>query len=237
MPVSDITGAIDLRRRRRRRRNWIIAAVVAGVLVLAGVAVWVVRSSSLLCVEQIDVEGTHTLTPSQVVTAAGVTTGVPLARVDTGQVVQQVSTLPPVSAVEVHRSWPHTLTISVTERTLVYQVEVSGSYLSVDPDGVVFNRSTTRARGAVRATTASGDRTLLRDVATVVGSFPTKLRSQVDHVDAKSRDSIVVVLTGGRSVVWGSADRSELKGQVAAAMLGVRATHYDVSSPEHPTSR
>ena len=89
----------------------------------------------------------------------------------------------------------------------------------------------------VWATTSSGNRALLRDVATVADSFPVELRRQVDHVEAKSRDAIVVVLSGKRTVVWGSADQSELKGKVTAAMLNVKATRFDVSSPEHPTSR
>lgn len=66
MPVSDISVAMELRRRRRRKRNRIIAGVVAAVVVLVLVAMWIVRSSSLLCVNTIEVHGTRLVTASQV---------------------------------------------------------------------------------------------------------------------------------------------------------------------------
>ena len=83
MPVSDISVAMELRRRRRRKRNRIIAEVVAALVVLILVAIWIVRSSSLLCVDTIEVHGTHLLTASQVEQAAKVVKGQPLARVNT----------------------------------------------------------------------------------------------------------------------------------------------------------
>ncbi|MGG6498089.1 UNVERIFIED_CONTAM: cell division protein FtsQ, partial [Bacteroidetes bacterium 56_B9] len=49
--------------------------------------------------------------------------------------------------------------------------------------------------------------------------------------------AIVVVLSGRRTVVWGSVAQSVLKAKVTTAMLHVKATRYDVSSPAHPTSR
>ena len=163
--------------------------------------------------------------------------GQPLARVNTDEVVARVTSMDIVHQAEVYRKWPHTLVIDVTELKVSYQVKTPGGYLWIDPTGAIFNRTAKPTPKVVWATTSSGNRALLRDVATVADSFPVELRRQVDHVEAKSRDAIVVVLSGKRTVVWGSADQSELKGKVTAAMLNVKATRFDVSSPEHPTSR
>ncbi|AOH44619.1 FtsQ-type POTRA domain-containing protein [Propionibacterium sp. NM47_B9-13] len=237
MPVSDISVAMELRRRRRRKRNRIIAGVVAAVVVFIFVAIWIVRSSSLLCVDTIEVHGTHLVTASQVEQAAKVLKGQPLARVNTDDVAARVRAMDIVQQAEVHRKWPHTVVIDVTELKISYQVKTPGGYLWIDPSGRIFNRSAKPMPNVVWATTASGNHDLLRDVATVADSFPTQLRRYVDHIEAKSRDAIVVVLSGKRTVVWGSADQSVLKAKVITAMLHVKATCYDVSSPEHPTSR
>ncbi|REB70376.1 cell division protein FtsQ/DivIB [Cutibacterium namnetense] len=237
MPVSDISVAMELRRRRRRKRNRIIAEVVAALVVLILVAIWIVRSSSLLCVDTIEVHGTHLLTASQVEQAAKVVKGQPLARVNTDDVAARVMAMDIVQQAEVHRKWPHTVVIDVTELKISYQVKTPGGYLWIDPSGRIFNRTAKPIPRVVWATTASGNRGLLRDVATVSDSFPPQLRRYVDHIEAKSRDAIVVALSDKRTVVWGSADQSALKAKVTTAMLHIKATRYDVSSPEHPTSR
>ena len=237
MPVSDISVAMELRRRRRKKRNRIIAEVVAALVVLILVAIWIVRSSSLLCVDTIEVHGTHLLTASQVEQAAKVVKGQPLARVNTDDVAARVMAMDIVQQAEVHRKWPHTVVIDVTELKISYQVKTPGGYLWIDPSGRIFNRTAKPIPRVVWATTASGNRGLLRDVATVSDSFPPQLRRYVDHIEAKSRDAIVVALSDKRTVVWGSADQSALKAKVTTAMLHIKATRYDVSSPEHPTSR
>ena len=228
---------MELRRRRRRKRNRIIAEVVAALVVLILVAIWIVRSSSLLCVDTIEVHGTHLLTASQVEQAAKVVKGQPLARVNTDDVAARVMAMDIVQQAEVHRKWPHTVVIDVTELKISYQVKTPGGYLWIDPSGRIFNRTAKPIPRVVWATTASGNRGLLRDVATVSDSFPPQLRRYVDHIEAKSRDAIVVALSDKRTVVWGSADQSALKAKVTTAMLHIKATRYDVSSPEHPTSR
>lgn len=237
MPVSDISVAMELRRRRCRKRNRIIAGVVAAVVVLVLVAMWIVRSSSVLCVNTIEVHGTHLVTASQVEQAAKIPKGQPLARVNTDDVAARVTRMDIVQQAEVYRKWPHTVVIDITELKISYQVKTLGGYLWIDPSGRIFNRTSKPTPNVVWATTSSGNRGLLRDVATVADSFPTELRRHVDHIEATSRDAIVVVLSGKRTVVWGSADQSVLKAKVTTAMLHVKATRYDVSSPEHPTSR
>ncbi|GAE68703.1 cell division protein FtsQ [Cutibacterium acnes JCM 18909] len=135
MPVSDISVAMELRRRRRRKRNRIIAGVVAAVVVLVLVAMWIVRSSSLLCVNTIEVHGTHLVTASQVEQAAKIPKGQPLARVNTDDVAARVTRMDIVQQAEVYRKWPHTVVIDITELKISYQVKTPGGYLWIDPPG------------------------------------------------------------------------------------------------------
>lgn len=78
---------------------------------------------------------------------------------------------------------------------------------------------------------------LLGDVAVVVANVPPEVRPEVVSIRAEATDRISLVLEGGRTIVWGSADDSPLKGEVAAALLTVEAKVYDVSAPGHPTTK
>jgi cell division septal protein FtsQ len=73
--------------------------------------------TQVLAVRQVEVTGSVLVPPEQVQAVAAVVLGTPLARVDTAAVAARVRSLPSVAAVDVSRSWPHTLVIEVTERT------------------------------------------------------------------------------------------------------------------------
>ena len=59
------------------------------------------------------------------------------------------------------------------------------------------------------------------------------------RVTAQTRDSIIVVTGENTKIVWGSADSSSLKGQVADTLTTAQpaCAVVDVSSPTHPTTR
>jgi len=59
-------------------------------------------------------------------------------------------------------------------------------------------------------------------------------RARAVLVSAATPDQIVIELSGGARLVWGSAEQSEQKAQVAAALLTQAGSVYDVSSPSHP---
>jgi len=59
---------------------------------------------------------------------------------------------------------------------------------------------------------------------------------RVDHVVLSSADSILLELRDGDQVRWGSAESSQQKAAVLAALLQIPATVYDVSVPEQPTT-
>ncbi len=235
--VADATGALLQRRRRNRRR--LALRVLVGVLVLAllGTAVWLVGFSSVLAADRVTVTGTRLVTSTTVTRTAAVPLGTPLARVDLDEITTRVESLAPVKSVQVDRTWPHTVAITITERTPVYVVSAGGSSTLVDDQGVAFATVAKRPDDLVRAAITTDDPVLLRSVAIVAQSLPSTVRDQVDRIEASSPESIRLKLKGNRDVVWGSADQSIVKGQVLAALLKKKATVYDVSGPANPTTR
>ena len=114
-----------------------LLALVVALVVGAG-AVWLVLFSSVLAVEDVQVDGERTVTARQVLKIADVDEGSPLARVDVAAVEARIGSLGPVREVQVHRRWPHALVIEVEERVPVAVVDIGGTLRSLDADGVVF---------------------------------------------------------------------------------------------------
>lgn len=221
----------------RRFRVWRVLVLLVVVLALAGGAAWAVGWSSLLAVETVEVQGTSLLTPGQVEQAARVPVGEPLARVDLALLDSRVSSLAEVRSVEVSRSWPHTVVISVTERVPVAVAEVGGSLRGVDEDGQAFVTYRTAPAGLPRVTVPSGVTTeSLAEAARVSAALPGDLRDRVDHLEVTSPDAIALVLRDGRRVEWGSSADSATKAEVAVVLLEQPAQVYDVSVPGQPTT-
>jgi cell division protein FtsQ len=238
--------ASDPSRRARRAfarriwaRRWLTwRYVLAGLLVLVLVvgSVWLVYFSSYLALKGADVTGTRHLTTDEVLAAADLPVGDPLARVDADAVARRVRAMAYVKSVEVTREWPDKLRIVVTERTAVAVVDLGGTLRGLDADGVVFS-SYRQAPPRLPVVRVSGDpgQDALREAARVVAALPRSLSSRVDHLEVATVDQISLALTGGKTVVWGSADQSALKAEVIGPLLKQPGSVYDVSAPGQPT--
>jgi len=63
------------------------------------------------------------------------------------------------------------------------------------------------------------------------------LGERITLLQASAVDQIQVQLSDGDTVVWGSAEQSQLKAQVLSVLLSQEASVYDVSAPHAPTTR
>lgn len=229
--------------RRRWARRWLsLRYVVALVLLLAALAtaVWLVFFSTVLSVKNVEVAGNDLLAAEQVRRVAAVPDGEQLALVDLGAARSRLGALAEVKSVDVTRAWPDTVQIDIVERTAVAVVELGGRLRGLDSDGVVFREYRTVPQGMprVRPTTSTGT-DALREAAAVVSALPDDLTARVDHVEVETIDQITLVLRDGRRVLWGSAEESDLKGEVLDDLLVAApdAGVYDVSVPGSPTTK
>jgi cell division protein FtsQ len=229
----------EQRERQRRRRRRILRTVLALLLAaLVGAAVWLVYFSDVLDTRAVVVAGTRELTPDQVTAAAAVPLGRPLSRQHLDAVARRATTLPQVSAAKVTREWPHTVRVSITERVPLLAVAQPGGFLIVDKAGVVFAAKPTLPTGVVEVAADPANRPLLVELSSVVLSLPEDVRKQVTSITAATPDSIQLKTTSGITIIWGDATQSELKAQVAVALLDQGAkTSIDVSAPHTPAVR
>jgi len=227
--------------RRQWARRWLTwKYVLLGVLLLAAAVgtVWLFWFSSYLAVRTVEVAGADRLGEREVLAAADVPDGEQLARLDLATLRSRVEALADVRGAEVTRTWPDTVTITVQERTPVAVVEIGGRLRALDVEGVVFREFRSPPDGLPRVQTpADTGRDALLEAAAVVSALPDDLSRKVDHVEVATVDQISLELRDGRTVVWGSAEESDAKGEVLAALLEQPGSTYDVSVPGQPTIR
>jgi cell division protein FtsQ len=223
-------------RRRRRALRWAVAVVAVVVLVLAGG--WVALGTDVLAARSVDVVGNRSLADSDVRRAAAVPMGTPLARLDTRAVARRVRTLAPVDTVSVERTWPHTVTVRLTERTPVAYVPSGSGGVLLDRSGVAYRRVPSRPAGLpVVKMPGSASPSERRAAATVAAALTGALRQRLVAIEVPESDRITLRLSKGLTVRWGSADRSDRKATVTTALLSKDASLIDVTSPEVVTVR
>jgi cell division protein FtsQ len=221
----------------RRRTRLATTVTVFLLLVLLGLGTWLLLGTSALGVHAVDVTGTDRLDPATVRQVADVPAGAPLATLDTGAVAARLEKLPVVRSVEVQRQWPRTVSIVVHERVPAAVQQRGASYALVDRTGVEFDQVDRRPRGLplVSAPVDEGA-PALRAALDVLDVLPPAVAADVKQVRAASPDDVRLQLSKGRTVVWGSAERSARKAAVLAVLLTRKASVYDVSAPDAPTT-
>jgi cell division protein FtsQ len=235
-PVRRVQGVY------RRRR---LAAALTAVFLLVCTA-FVVRvalyDAHLLDVQGVQVEGVTTVAQADVLTAAAVPTGAPLASIDTAAVAQRVAALPAVASAVVARSWPHTVTVTVVERVPVAVASTPAGVQLVDGGGVVYSGAAPPGLPRLTFGAVGPDDPSTRSALAALATLPPAVRSQVLTVDATVAGAnvpgqVTFGLTGGRRVEWGTEDRAADKAAVLVPLLTQPGHVFDVTSPDLPTIR
>ena len=232
MTVVESAQRFGAAQRSRRTTRWVVLALV---VVLAAVAVWVVWFSSLLTVKEVRVLGAVDVSADSVRQAAGVPASIQLVRVDADGIAERVGAIPRVASVEVRRGWPDVLVVVVTERVPLAVTRDGAAWTYLDVTGARFGTVNAVPRG-MPLVSAVND-TAMASALGVYSALPQAVAARVATVAARSRDDVVLTLSDGTRVQWGNADESAKKAAVLLALLKVKATSYDVSAPDLPTTR
>lgn len=239
--ASDDTRALFERARRRGswlRWRWVVVAVL--VLALAAGGTWLVAFSSVLAADEVEVEGTSVLGDAEVLAAARVPLGTPLARIDLDAIELRVEAMAAVSEARVTRAWPHAVRIDVDERTAIAVVARGDSYRGLDAEGIAFRDYETPPEDLPLVELGEDtDGEAVREAARVVGAMPERTARRVASIQVATVDEITLSLRDGGTVVWGSAEDSSEKADVLDALLALdlEVEEYDVSVPARPTTR
>jgi cell division protein FtsQ len=230
------------RRAMTRHRAWRAIAIWAGSVAAAAGLGWVVFFSQLLALDpaQITVTGQGTTVSVQEVHAVvAAEAGVPMARINTTELRQEILGLTGVKDAAISRAWPRGMTVEVTARVPVAVIVTAEGFTLVDDEAVYVGVVADLPPGLPLIDVGVSDSGPLLAALRVWAGLPTDLAQQVTGITAATRDDVQMTLSNGTTVHWGSEERIALKVATVKTLLlqAPEAQVIDVSSPELPVTR
>lgn len=190
----------------------------------------------LMSARSLVIIGTGAVPTEEVVAAAAVQLGTPLLQINTEQVADRVAGIRRVASVRVQREYPSALRITIAERIPVAFKEFPDGPHLFDRDGVDFVTAPPPPGLAYFDVENPGPADPpTRAALEVLTALRPEVAGQIGRVAAPSVASITLTLHDGRTVIWGTTDRTEEKAEKLTALLTQPGRVYDVSSPDLPT--
>jgi cell division protein FtsQ len=182
------------------------------------------------------VTGLGAVSRDEVAAAAAVQPGTPLLQVDTDAVAERVAAIRRVASARVQRQYPSTLRVTVVERVPVVVKDYPDGPHLFDKDGVDFATAPPPAGVPyLDADNPGPSDPPTKAALQVMTALRPEVAGQVGRIAAPSVAAITLTLADGRTVVWGTTDRTEEKALKLGALLTQPGQTYDVSSPDLPT--
>ena len=220
-----------MKKKNRRRIPLAVALVVLLVAILAVCAYFF----PLLTVKNIEVEGAVHADTEQVKTATGIPAGENMFRVDSATAAQNVAVQPWVEKATVSRSWPNTVTVSITEHQAVGYLKDKGDPLAVNAQGKTFLRGVQPEGAAEFRDVKADDSAAIAAAAKAVAALKPENREHLEYVSVKNAERIEMHFADDRVVFWGSADRASEKAEATWVVLQREGARWNVSNPAMPT--
>ena len=230
--------------RRRRMMPWAIAS--CALLAVGAIAIGL-SYTPLVAARTLSVRGERHLTEGQILRIARLGEGTNLIHADLAGAETRLERNPWVAIATVERDLPHTLRISVTERTpLAVTARPNGALAFVATDGTMMGSA---AEGSPLPAIVATDGELpapaevLRTGAAVVDAMPVALQRRTGSISVVPDGSVAVETLTHIVVTYGDGAQLEAKGQTLEAVLdwsereGVALAAVDVTVPGAPTAR
>ncbi|MGH3726668.1 MAG: cell division protein FtsQ/DivIB [Mycobacterium sp.] len=211
----------------------LLAVLLALIAVGLGMVLYF---TPLMSVRQTVVTGTGVVTQEDVLGALNIPQGTRLLQIDTVAAADRVASIRRVASARVQCEYPSTLRVTIVERAPVASWAGGDGTHLIDRDGVDFANEPPPPGIPVLDVVAPGPQDPTTKAALqVLISLAPDLARQVSKVAAPSVSSITLTLDDGRTIVWGTTERTAEKAEKLGALLTQPGRTYDVSSPDLPT--
>jgi len=213
-----------------------LVLATAGLTALTVALGLVLYFTPVMSARSIIVSGIGAVTRDEVLDTAQVRLGTPLLQINTDGVADRVAAIRRVASARVQRQYPSALRITIVERVpLVVKDFPDGPHL-YDRDGVDFATAPPPpALPYIDVDNPGPTDPATRAALAVLTALRPEIVAQVSRIAAPSVASITFTFTDGRTVIWGTNERTEEKAEKLAALLTQPGRVYDVSSPDLPT--
>jgi cell division protein FtsQ len=180
--------------------------------------------------------GANGVTREEVIEVAQVRLGTPLLQIDTDAVADRVAGIRRVASARVQREYPSAVRITIVERVAVVVKDYPDGPHLFDRDGVDFATAPPPpGLPYIEVDNPGPTDPPTRAALEVMTALRPEVSAQVSRIAAPSVASLTLTLADGRTVVWGTTDRTEEKSEKLGALLTQPGRVYDVSSPDLPT--
>ena len=217
-------------RKRRSRMPWMFW--LFGIFLV--ITWWTLYQSKLFLVEDLKIVGTHRLKAEKVMQMANVHVGESLISVDPKSISKNLTRIPQIKSARVERGWPHSVLITVTERSPVAVVKSGDGFNLIDDEGMLAGKIDHQPK-KMRLISAKPNTAAMKSAVQIALAIPAKWK--VARISAANSNSVIVELTRGQSIAFGSGDQAKLKIKVVGSLLINKYRHINVSSPLNPTVR
>jgi cell division protein FtsQ len=221
-------------------RRLIAAGVLAAVLA-AGYFLWL-RDSSLVAVRDVRVIGVTANAAEVNAALEGAAREMTTLHVRVDDLEAAVRAYPTVAEVSAEPSFPHGLTIHVTEHRPVALVDAGETEVPVAGDGTLLGGLDVEGMELPILEGQAGDPAERleeegRDQAAVLGAAPEPLLGVVEET-AMSAEGVEATLEGGVVLQFGDPSRAATKWEAASRILADQdlgaLTYIDLRAPERP---
>jgi len=214
-----------------KRRIIFVVVVIAAII---STLLYIGWYSNLLIVKNIEIRGAQEIPVEIISDTAQVSLNTQLLRVPTATVVERLKTITQIGRAEVRRGWPSTLVIQIIERTPIAVTDISEGRFLVDATGFPYLPAPADANFPL----VSGPDDASRASSVLVWqSFPDWLKPEIVSTNADNPNSMWLLMTSGRTVLWGNVDKAQEKSAVLKVLRRMAGSTYDVSTPEVPVVR
>ncbi|CAB4333687.1 unannotated protein [freshwater metagenome] len=213
---------------RKSKMPWIIWLLV--VIVVA--TWWSLYQSKWFIAQEVKISGNSRLTVEQIAAAAAIPIGNSLMSINTGTVTSQIVALPEIKSATVERGWPHSILITITERTPIAVAATAEGYNLIDSDGMNAGVVAAPPPGLL-IISAQPDSPAMTSAIQALAAIPANWK--LIGLRAVTQDSVIATLEGGVVITFGSGERASDKVDVAQALMEKGYTLINVSAPDAPT--
>ena len=131
------------KKKKKSRMSKIVKFFMLLILIIGTIIFAMV--SPIFNIEEINVEGNYKVTKNTVISLSDIKEGTNIFRYSKDRISEKIKTNQYINSVNIERQLPNTINIKVEERTVAYQIKVMESYIYVDSNGYILERSSVDA--------------------------------------------------------------------------------------------
>jgi len=242
--ARDLENSVISKMVSARRAKRIAASLSVGSVIILGILTAVATFSPLLAIQQVTVVGTERLNPEEISSSLAGQIGTPLPLFNQDEIAEALAGFSLIESFTATALPPNELQVKVSERQAICIVEFEGALWLHDPAGVriaLAQPTDLLPRILINEELSSSQR--FRDSVDVLLALPVELLTQVEFIQANTKDDVQMTLRGslGQRISWGDSTDAVLKSKVLQALLtnnqGATGVTFDVSSPNAPVVR